>query len=90
MKIIVHISELEGIQKACAHCELKCLVMETATEGILSVLITDSGREISPALAWSLRGAAEATTRMEKYEKRRISEAELMPSIDITPIEELP
>lgn len=96
MKITaVHISELEGIQYVCAQLELKCVVMEGKYEGIVSVLITNKGNDISPELAWYLRGAAESRQRCFEIERHKISERELMPQkndvvILVEPLEDLP
>jgi hypothetical protein len=75
--MLIEVSKQEGqaLLYACAMNDLNCLVMETPIIGIVKVRIRDRGREISPALAYRLKGVAEQKMR---YDRERILEADLL------------
>lgn len=75
--MLIEVSKQEGeaLQYACVMNDLSCLVMETPITGIVKVRIRDRGREISPALAYRLKGVAEQRMR---YDRERILEADLL------------
>lgn len=75
MLIEVGKQEGEALRYACAMNDLNCLVMETPITGIVKVRIREHGREISPALAYRLKGVVDQKIR---YDRERILEADLL------------
>ena len=75
--MVVEVSKQEGeaLRYACVMNDLNCLVMETPITGIVKVRIREHGREISPALAYRLKGIADQKMR---YDRERILEADLL------------
>lgn len=92
MIIQITTEESEGLKYACAKNTLTFRILENNIPGIVKVMVTDSGKKISAALAYRLKGIADQWIREQKakdeYEREltRITE----PNNCIAIVEELP
>lgn len=92
MIIQVSTEESEGLRYACVRNALTFKVLEDNIPGIVKVLISDSGKKISAALAYRLKGIADQWVREQKakdeYERevaRIISPNDVVVLIDPIP-----
>jgi hypothetical protein len=75
MQIKIAKSETDAVKYICALNDFTCNFAPTTTQGIISVRITDRGKEISPSLAFIL--GRQVQLRIEIMESSyKIQEAE--------------
>jgi hypothetical protein len=92
MIIQITTEEAEGLRYACLKNTLNYRVLENNIPGIVKVSVTDSGKKISAALAYRLKGIADQWIREQKAKdeyEREIARI-ISPNNIVTIIEELP
>ena len=92
MIILVTTEEAEGLRYACAQNTLDYTVLDNSTPGLVKVGITDSGKNISAALAYRLKGVADQYVRERKAsdEYGRMLAQELGSNNVVVLVEDLP
>lgn len=66
MIIQIPTEEAEGLRYACIKNTLNYRVLETNIPGLVKVMVTDSGKKISAALAYRLKGIADQWIREQR------------------------